>query len=529
MSDVARSTGRGFLLIIGAKAWFLVSGALISLGMPALFAKFSSTGSGTAEFGVWGVVINLVSVFNMMMITGTLQAVAKLVSEQPEHSNRIAIAALKIQLFIGVPVGAAYILLAPLTASALNDPNLVPLLRISGAIILLYSFYAIFVGYLNGRKQFGTQAGLDILFATLKTALVLGAVVVGAGVLGAVAGFVATAAILTCLAGLVVWKRGKAEAQSREPIQGIALKLLRYMILVMGYTFALNVIIRIDLLFVKSLAGQGDLLEVFVGAGAGTDTLANRLAGVYSAMTNVARLPYQAVIAITFVIFPLVSKATFEGDKSAARQYISQTLRYSLLMVAGMVTVLVAVRVPLVFALFPIEYAAGADALIWLAAAMLAFALMYVGTTILISAGRPGSSLIVSFVTLALAVGLNYALLHGIEPGWPMLERAGSATFAAIGGGALITLGLIAYHYRTSIPLGTAIRCVLSAAVIIGLCEFTVIGDLSPNFGGRLLKLGLVGLKMAILGILFYALLYVMRELSDADRARLRSVFRRGK
>ena len=49
---------------------------------------------------------------------------------------------------------------------------------------------------------------------------------------------------------------------------------------------------------------------------------------------SLARLPWQATLAITFVIFPMVSAATFTDDPQRARDYVRQTLRYSLLLIA---------------------------------------------------------------------------------------------------------------------------------------------------------------------------------------------------
>jgi hypothetical protein len=46
--------------------------------------------------------------------------------------------------------------------------------------------------------------------------------------------------------------------------------------------------------------------------------------------------------------------------------------------------------------------------------------------------------------------------------------------------------------------------------------------------GGKPIALALVALKMALVGFLFYLLLYLMREFGPADRDRLARVFRRG-
>ena len=43
--------------------------------------------------------------------------------------------------------------------------------------------------------------------------------------------------------------------------------------------------------------------------------LADVQVGYYAAVQNLARLSYQAIIAATFVVFPLVSRSTFTDDK----------------------------------------------------------------------------------------------------------------------------------------------------------------------------------------------------------------------
>ena len=516
MSEVARTTGRGFLWITAAKVWFIITGTAVALALPTVFDMTHA--HGEIAFGIYGVVVNHVSIFNMVMIGGTLQAVSKLVSEMPQRAGSVLRQSIRVQLLIGLPIALLYIALAAPMADLLNDAQLSPYLRLSGCIILMYSFYAIFVGYLNGRKLFTRQACLDIAFATLKTVLILGAVFLGMGVMGAIGGFVATAIAVTVAAGVWVWTTDReTESVATESSGGksLAVRLVGYMVAVMSYTLLLNLIIRADLFILKALAAEG-----------GATDFSNSLVGVYTAMANVARLPYQAVIAITFVAFPLISQTTFEGDRSAARTYIRQTLRYSLLLVAGMVVALIAEREMLVAALYPDIYAQGADALLWLGLGMMAFALMFVTTTVLIGAGRPLGSLLAAGFTLVAAVGLNLAFLHGLEPGWTMLERAGMATAIATGAGALVALGQLLWRYRAGVPLPTAVRVAVAGAAVC------LLGQLTPLTGfieslSRLFKLAVVGGKMAILAVLFYALLYALREFGPEDRARLASVLGR--
>jgi O-antigen/teichoic acid export membrane protein len=530
MSDVARTTGRGFLVITAAKAWFLVTGAIVNLGLPWFFDRHA--GQGAASMGEFGLVINLVSILNMVMITGTLQAVSKIVSEVPAQAGSVVRRAVRVQLLVGVPVALAFALTAPLTARALEDASLAAPIRLSAGVVLMYSFYAIFVGYFNGTKRFTRQALLDIGFATIKTLLIMGAVLAGLGVTGAIGGFVATSVIMTAVAVLWVQRTaGRAGETARAPeaelgARGGRGRIGGYMLAIMAYTLFLNAIIRADLFLLKALSSTafetlGLEEEAFRQA-------SSRLSGIYTGMANVARLPYQAVIAITFVVFPIISRATFEGDRAGARAYIRESLRYSTIFIVSLAAVLIADREALLRTLYPGEYGAGGEALMWLALGMVGFALLYVASTILISAGQPLLSLGIAAATAALAAGLAAALIPAGPTDDSMMTRAGVATCVATGLGTLLAMGVLFRRFGASLPALSLLRVGLAAAVVVLVAPRVPLERLAEVLpGGGLVALAIVGLKMALFVVVFYALLVALREFGPQDRERLRRVLRR--
>src|SRR5690554_4523591 len=101
----------------------------------------------------------------------------------------------------------------------------------------------------------------------------------------------------------------KTESVDEDEMK-LAFKRLRsYLVLIMLYTFALNGVMRADLFILKAVAGDipasiANLESLFV-------MMSNKFANFYSAVLNIARIPYQDVIAVTFVIFPLISQSTF--------------------------------------------------------------------------------------------------------------------------------------------------------------------------------------------------------------------------
>jgi hypothetical protein len=136
---------------------------------------------------------------------------------------------------------------------------------------------------------------------------------------------------------------------------------------------------------------------------------------------------------------------------------------------------------------------------------------------------------LVAAVTLAATGALNWLLLTTGEVGQPMLARAGLATALATTGGMLLTLALLYRLYAAGLPAFTVVRVVVAGALLVGLAGLLPVTPLVDAMGGgKPIALALVALKMALVGFLFYLLLYLMREFGPADRDRLARVFRRG-
>ena len=110
---------------------------------------------------------------------------------------------------------------------------------------------------------------------------------------------------------------------------------------------------------------------------------------------------------MTFVIFPLVSRSTFAADREATRAYVTQTMRYALILAAAMGIVLAARPEALFGVIYKPEYRAGAPALPILAAGQCCLALLAVACAILNAAGRTRATVSLMVVTLAVgSVGL---------------------------------------------------------------------------------------------------------------------------
>lgn len=598
MSDeVVKQTGRGFLVITAAKLWFMVTGAMTQLGLPLFF--------GSAElFGQFKIVTEAIGLLNMVMITGTLQAVAKVISEQPSRARELVNQALKLQLLLGLPVAIGYALASPFIATEIfHDGSLAGLMRFSSLIIAFYAFYALFVGYLNGIKSFVRQAALDIAFQTMKTVGMLGLVWIGFGVGGAVAGFVGAAGAIALISGVMVWRMLKqgahlegAAASVAEPADGDeapptaaeGTSLLKFLLLVMAYTFALNGLLRVDLFMLKSITSVPySELTAFASQ---FQTVSDKFAGFYGAALNISRLPYQGVIAITFVVFPLISEATFQQDRSRTIRYIETTFRYCLLLIAAVALPLIFSADSLIGALYSPDYRAVASALAIMTISIIFFSLFFVAATIITGAGRPGVTAILMGVSLALSSALNWWFLKvetlmvsklmsrdevvttairwgesaavsapgGSAPdvvaqaipsasysanvaasylqhGPDFMSASAAATAIAMAVGCLLSLIYIWLNFRALPPWKTMLRVAIGAAALFGLdllvpdpgTWFTSMGWMATQ--SKIVTLCAVAINMAILGLTFLLVMGVTGEITREEIARLMAIVLRKK
>src|SRR2546425_1085542 len=214
--NIAAVAGPGTIYITAAKIWFVVSGAAIHFVLPRFLTP--------EQFGMYEVVVYVVSIVNAVIITATYQSVSKRISEDEANAGAVKAKALKLQVLVGGGASLGFFLLAPVIAGYLNDLRLVPYLR----------------------------------FASL-------------------------------------------------------------------FTLAINLLQRIDLIMVKTLSSADA-------------SVASENAGYYGAAINVANVTHQAIVSATFVIFPLISQSTFAKDREKTRTYITNTLRYTLMVMALIAT-----------------------------------------------------------------------------------------------------------------------------------------------------------------------------------------------
>jgi O-antigen/teichoic acid export membrane protein len=360
----------------------------------------------------------------------------------------------------------------------------------------------VFVGTANGQRRFNVQASFDVGFSISKTILLLAGAAVGRmmghSVAGALMGFIAAAVVIMLVAGRKMWL-AKGDAQFSP------WRLLLFMGGALAYTLLINLALSYDSLLLRRFAGAAL-------AGQGADALV----GAYEAVRSLALLPYQALLVVTFVIFPLVSRSTFAEDREATAAYVRQTLRYALIFGAAMAVVLGARPEILLRILYPAAYGVGAAAMPILAVGVVALALLSIAGSIVTASGRPYVAMSLVAVTLIAGAGLAFTLVPRAAAGPDMLFAAALATAVGMLVGFVVALMYLRRRFGAGLPLASALRVVLAVALAV------LVARVLPGAGK------VAGLAaMALAGIVYVGTLLLAREFGPSDREKFLKILRR--
>lgn len=519
-----KTAGKGFLFITGAKVYFLFTSTIVLLTLPRLFGS-------PALYGLYRVVNGVLNVLTMVFVTATIQVASRFASSL-NSPRSVLKTGFKAAGLVGIPVALLMVFLSGwLSTNLLHDAQArLPLIVASG-VIACYAFYAVVIGVFNGIKRFGVQASFDVAFATLKTGLILGLVAAGTGVVGVFAGF-STAAFLILIVAIFM------AARLPRMDTSASLSLREYLFFgapLIAYFFVLNMFLQGDVIALKSLAfapinlsfSQSSRSMGLFFAGFGLDSghgllnslsaaRASSIAGVFGAAKNVAMIPYQAVISITFVAFPFISRASSIGDRSMAGQQATAALRAALLLSGLSVAVLGASPTYLLGLLFGNAYTGAGLFLTPTLVSVLLFAFMFVANSILVGTGHPGFAFWAGAAGLAVQLALLQALRFFFDPSMLMAY----AVLADIAGSA--TGGLLAWVF---------LKRVLGGVKIIKSLVFSLIAGVVVAEGLAWLDLkGLAGMLAAwCIGIFAYmAIVFVLGIVTRHDLDRIMEIFRRG-
>jgi stage V sporulation protein B len=501
--DTIRKTGRGGLAVAGAKIYFIVLGLVQNIALKSAL--------GVDGYGALSRVQTIASVTYNPITTMSIQAVSRSVLQAPPEELKATVRrVLTWHALFGLAVALTFAALVPVTARVFGAEHVQGPLRILSAILLAYALYTPLIGIANGQKRFVLQAALDVTSATLRTAgLVVGAIVAQrmsySGPTGAAVGFVLSATLVLFIAGALIGsgRAGNTRVSFRR-YAGAAVPILFGQIL-------LNLLMQADSLLL------GRTTSVAALAAGLPMAQADELVGAYRFTQQFSFLPYQVLIAITFILFPMLTGAAQQKDSAAIARYVTTGLRLSLILVGAMVSVTAGLAPRLLDLLFgPTVAELGGRALGLLALGFGAFAIFGILTTVLNSLGRERQSMWATGLAVLVVAGMCFTRTLGAPLSKDLLWLTAQGTTAGLVVATAIAAFLVQRAAGALVSPLTLVRTVLS----LGTAAFLASSLFPP---GKLLTL----VAAAVTPIFYFVLLVLTRELTRADLDIVRRVARR--
>lgn len=507
--SVARNAGRGGVAVLGAKVFFVLSGLVQQIVLPRAI--------GLSGYGALSRVLAVANILNNVVVASATQGVSRAVARARGADREAFRATLKVHIPIAIAVATLFAALAPRIAAFEGAPHIVRPLVLTAVVLFLYGIYAPIIGLLNGRAQFLRQALLDVVFAALRTAGLIGMGWIfvrsgNSGVLGSALGFVLAAVCILPMAAFLAGRPSALPDHASTPASPPGFRgerarhYLSELAPLAAMQFFTSAVMQVDITLL------GHFLSV---RGSGDIKAADEWVAVYRACQLFAFLPYQLLLSVTQVLFPTLARAKAEGDIDGIRRYVERGARLAALGCGMMVSVTVALPGPLLsFAYGPEVAVRGAVTLRILAFGQGAYTMLAIATTVLASLGRERLSAAITLaalVTVTLACSL---LANGAAFGVSQLEATAMGTSLALFVALVFAGAFVRKEAGGFVPRTSAFRIAVALAAAGGL------GSFLPASHGR----WLTPVLAVVVAAMFVLILLGTRELARTDLAAIRLV-----
>lgn len=467
MPAAGRKVARPVVQLLMARFVFLASGMVVSIILARAL--------GPAEFGIYGVVISVLTWTQLLLNGGIPGATAKLLAERPNRAATIEQTARAVLISGGLALFAGGWLAAPTLARWLGIPSAADVLRVALLDLPLMAAYFAWQGTLYGHARFGILALGLVIHTLLKLVGIVLLAFLGLSVTGAIlAQVAASVGTLVYLSVVVPPARTLPAFELARPMLMMALPLSLY-------AMALQIHVNLGL-WLLSAAGPADARGFFVAA------------------LNVSRTLSVVQAVVSGVVFASMSRALAQREEAAARRHLEDGLRFALLLIAPAAALLSVDAGPVVTFLFGASYAPAGDILRWQLVAFALLPLLDLCFMALAADGRPAypAGLLAALIAPAVILCLALVTTHG---------GAGAAAAQALVVAIATALAALAAwrRFRTLVTPLTLLRvgCATALTTLLS-AQISVAGPW-------------LAAKLAALFSVWVLLLVLLRELTSAD------------
>lgn len=466
------SATRGTVLLSGAQACMLISNGVVNIVAAQVLPE--------EDYGRFVVAMLVLAWANTVVASAVLPGLRKIVSEDRGRFRAALFFAAKWHSAAALAAGVVLLCGAWPLARAFGDGKLTLLFLLAAAQIPLMGATRLGTSLLTGVQRFGAsslvRAGYAFFYAVAACALLLAGLGAAGGVGGAVTGALLAGAVA---AALLAKERRRA---AYEPYPPMSRRVAYWASVSLPNELGQTTLMILGVWLVKAMMADP------------------KAAGVYGVAYFVARAPMFVVYGMSAAVFARVSSALAAGKTAYARYAAAEAMRVLMILFVPVCFVVAVASSEIVTFLFSSKHAGAAPSLVVLAPAVFFAGQLHLARWLLGAAHRPGVRLIVTSCLVAGAVAANVLLI-------PRLGIMGAALASLIifGAGAAAGTALVYRFLGALPPVLTALRCCLAGWTIYA------VGRLWPAPGW------LVLVKVTALGLLYLAVLFVLRELTRKD------------
>ncbi len=339
-STCKESLASGYFWTFGSTALPLISAFVVSL----IVARTM----GPRAAGLINLTMAVATIFLIIAKFGVDGAGSRLVSEyavsSPVLIRPLARSAFLLRLAFTLPTSVAAFLLAPTIAALYNDPELEPLLRLGGLVILSVSFNELAALIVLGLKKFGMLFAMRAVMLTIRIGLVTAAAVLALGVAGVIWAYIAAAAITGAAVFVYLSARDKEKAPP-EQIREMRSRLWRLSVTLAVSGASVTIYSLLDKIMLGYFRGAVDV-------------------GIYSMARNLLETSLFPIFALVMTLRPALAGAWASGDRQRCSDLVNRSITAAFVYSVCVATVFACLAGPLVTGLFSEKFAASAGILV---------------------------------------------------------------------------------------------------------------------------------------------------------------------
>ena len=464
---------KGTIFLIMGQIVFLVSGYAIHLSL----ARYL----GPETYGMYGVVISLLIWVELAVITGIPTAVQKYVAEKSHLVAVIKKKAVRMQVLYSGAIFAFLLGLSPVIANLLGDKRIETYLRIAVIDIPVYALFHLYLGVINGMRDFGRQAMSMTIYSLCKVTAILLLVFLGLSLTGALVGNI-LASFFGLTATIFFCRSYGSGHHNWEKVNFNSAKILKFAIPIILFALTHQLLMSLDLFCVKALVEDD------------TQT------GFYTSAVALAKTPYFIFLGLVFTLFPSLAKSIASGNKELTISYINQALRFLCVLAIPLVFLVIPTSQNLISLAFSRTYLPAAPLLSILIIGLTFFTFFVTLTTIMVADNKP---YLVFYIALPLIV-LDFLLNLKLIPIYGTVGAAWATTLATLTG-MIIVAGFVFHRFRTLINPVSVLKVVVGSFVIYTIARLYQ----APQM--------FLLIEYIVLFGLYVAILFLMKEIKKRD------------